>query len=127
MWPQPEADRLKMRQASRGPRSRPRLEPKEPIRPISIAFPQCPYNLNGGPHSSETRKDILGREVMLCFAETRHRIFHQQYLIPKLISAASGRLNAEIRRYSADNDRINTPASELQIQLGTVKGSPLPF
>jgi hypothetical protein len=64
---------------------------------------------------------------MIRFAETRHRIFRKHQVVPKLVSVASGRLNAKICRYSTDYDRINVPAPQLQIQLGAIKCSPLPF
>jgi hypothetical protein len=70
---------------------------------------------------------FLYREVMLRFAETRHRVFRKHWLIAKLISAASSRLHAEIRRYSAHYDRVNSPAPQLLIQLSAIKGTPLPF
>src|ERR1700730_7208070 len=116
-----------MRPASRVPLWPTQREWKEPIKAISIAFPQCPHYFNGTTYSPETRKDVFGRKVMIRFAETRHRIFRKHQVVPKLVSVASGRLNAEIRRYSTDYDRINMPAPHLQIQLGAIKCSPMPF
>jgi hypothetical protein len=64
---------------------------------------------------------------MIRLVETRHRIFRKYQVVSKLISAASGRLDAEIRRYSSDYDRLDVPAPQLQIQLGAIKGAPMPF
>ena len=116
-----------MRPASRVPLWPTRREWKEPIKAISIAFPQCPHNFNGTTYPPETRKDVFGRKVMIRLVETRHRIFRKYQVVSKLISAASGRLDAEIRRYSSDYDRLDMPAPQLQIQLGAIKGAPMPF
>src|SRR3984893_4408631 len=116
-----------MRPASRVPLWPTRREWKEPIKAISIAFPQCPHNFNGPAYPPETRKDVFGRKVMIRFPETRHRIFRKYQVVPKLISVASGRLHAEIGRYSTNYDRINMPAPQLQVQLGAIKRAPLPF
>ena len=64
---------------------------------------------------------------MIGFVETRHRIFRKYQVVPTLISAASGRLDAEIRRDSSDYDRLDMPAPQLQIQLGAIKGAPMSF
>ena len=81
----------------------------------------------GFPHEADAGKYFRDHERMILSRHGRRRIFRENLMISIFISKPGSALDAEVRRYAAENHSCYSSPSEFQIEFRAVKSAPLVF
>src|SRR5437016_1176651 len=86
---------------------------------------KCCRNLLRGAETANSWKNMRADIAMLFFRERVHRIFGKHLIVAMLIGLTSGGLNAKAGSNATQDDGVDPPATQLQVQVRAEEGTPL--